>query len=141
MLLKSPRFSWMKLFGCMVCLKQVSDCDVRFMSYFWKPFLAHDGHQTLVSFAWVIYCDVWSVSISSPGILFYLLLNLLKTILSTGLGMNPSEVVYVDKPRAPIDLGPMEISHRPLESANEFMLHIHQLHAEINHRINRNNEQ
>lgn len=103
--------------------------------------MAQYGHQTLVSFAWVIYCDVWLVSISSPGILFYLLLNLLKTILSTGLGMNPSEVVYVDKPRAPIDLVLMEISHRPLESANEFMLRIHQLHAEINHRINRNNEQ
>lgn len=60
-----------------------------------------------------------------------------KTISSTGLGMSPSEVVYGDKSRAPIYLVPMEISHRPLESANKFTLHIHQLHAEINHRINR----
>eukprot|EP00268_Persea_americana_P067966 TRINITY_DN9411_c0_g1_i11.p1 TRINITY_DN9411_c0_g1~~TRINITY_DN9411_c0_g1_i11.p1 ORF type:complete len:213 (+),score=38.23 TRINITY_DN9411_c0_g1_i11:4333-4971(+) len=54
--------------------------------------------------------------------------------------MSPFEAVTGYKPRMPVDLIPMSSIHRPSESANAFIHHIHALHNEIRRGINKRNE-
>lgn len=54
--------------------------------------------------------------------------------------LSPFEIVTSYKPRTPIDLIPMYVSHRPSEPAFVFASHIHSLHDEIKKNIALNNE-
>lgn len=56
------------------------------------------------------------------------------------IGLSPFEIVTSYRPRAPIGLIPMSVSHRPFESASAFASHIHALHQEIRRRIAISNE-
>lgn len=55
-------------------------------------------------------------------------------------GLSPFEIVTGYKHRTPIDLIPMSVSHRPIESASMFASPIHSLHDEIRRKIALSNE-
>ncbi|KAL7148069.1 hypothetical protein ABFS83_06G152600 [Erythranthe nasuta] len=134
----------------------VSDRDVRFMSYFWKTLWHMMGTKLKFSTAYHPQTDGQTdvVNRSLDNLLrclvgehmrsWHSILPIAefayKNSVNRSIGMSPFEVVYGHKPRAPIDLIPMSVSHRPSEFANAFAQHIHDLHAEINRRINENNE-
>ena len=133
----------------------VSHRDVRFMSYFWKTLWHMMGTKLKFSSAYHPQTDGQTEVVNRS------LGNLLRSLVgdhirswdsilpiaefaynnsvNRTIGVTPFEVVYGHKPKAPIDLIPMAISHRPSESATEFAHHIHELHTEINRRINKSN--
>ena len=51
------------------------------------------------------------------------------------IGLSPFEILHGYKPRAPIDLNPMSPTHRVSESAESFALRMHELHKQINEKI------
>ena len=133
----------------------VSDRDVKFTSYFWKTLWHQVGTKLQYSSAFHPQTDGQTEVVNRS------LGNLLRTLvgehlrdwdlkLSTAefaynnsinrtIGMSPSEVVYGFKPRQPIDLIPMSQHARTSESASAFASHLHELHKEINNKINQSN--
>ncbi|CAM9000104.1 unnamed protein product [Rhodiola kirilowii] len=136
----------------------VSDCDVKFMSYFWKTLWAKLGTKLLFSTMCHPQTDGQTKVVNQT------LLALLRTIIKKNLmeredcspqvkfaynravhstiGMCPFEVVYGFKPFAPIDLLPLPLQERSNMEASKRAEYVMKMHEktkeEIEKKGNRN---
>lgn len=133
----------------------VSNCDVRFMSYFWKTLWAKTGTQLKFSSAFHPQTDgqTEAVNRSLGNLLRCLVMDYTVTwdlllahaefaynnSTNRSTGCSPFEVVTGMKPRTPAVLVPLPLHSRHSAGADDFLQHVQTIHKEVRSRIERSN--
>jgi hypothetical protein len=134
----------------------VSDRDVKFVSYFWKTLWAKLGTQLKFSSAFHPQTDGQTEAVNrSLGNLLRCLVqdhtptwDLLlpqaefayNNSVNRSTGRSPFEVVTGTTPRTPVDLLSLPLPIRASASAEDFMTHLHSIHAEVRRQIALHND-
>jgi hypothetical protein len=129
----------------------VSNRDVRFVNYFWKTLWAKMG--THLKFSSAFYpqtdgqmevvnnslCNLLCCLITDRHVTWDLLLPHAEFAYNSSVnrssGLSPFEIVTGRRPQVPLDLTPLPLHSSSSQGAEDFALHIQNLHAEVRRKL------